>query len=1002
MENAASALALPAGPGVCPPPATPEDVERRVHELREHYRPYLRSLPPRLAVRAQANLCGSWRWKFEVADWVKDTPRPPQPDWHRADLDDTDWALTTVPEWRYDRSEPLGSRPSSKAPRPTNRIAWYRTGFSSAALAPDRRAFLTFAGVDWEAQVWLNGTFLGSHKGYWEAFRFDVTHCIREQNVLAVRVLAGELLGAPTTGFTVLPCVLAVEPRYERDVSRSVIGQHDLFGFKGSCFGSGFGLHREVALETTGPATVAGLRVRNNLQHDAAAIQVDTDSTFERELTVEVQLLPENFTGPAYHHVSPCRVPAGQGTLALAVPMPAAHRWTPEEPCLYRCRVSLRDAAGLVDAQDALFGCRSFQLAPASREHGNIQEGMFLLNERPIFLRGADVPPSLNALWYWHQDGKLTDAILMMKAANFNALRAGEYVQFAEVRELLDRLGMLSEQDAPGPGSVPMAVLAESCATVARACYNNPGVVLLAGSLETHFDPRDMVAAVRRVDPERILKPVSGNMLDWSYGLPPGYPTLQPEDWDHVLDDFHTYNGWYNRGTRGRMWKLGPRYPASRIVTVGEFGVEALDAYTTMLKYPLHLQPPPLTADALWGNSQVRRGDPLLTIGGRGQVPRSLGDYIEASQNYQADALVAQATGFRLSPRRIGGYFVFHFLDSLPAEWPKSIVSFDLCPKKAYYAMAQVNQPVVPLFQIADQGRTLELWVANDLPGALVGGRLTWSVEGSGRPLIHGEAPAEVPALDAALVAMVDLAALPSDTPVITLVLCLLDAQEKPLAQFRQDVFRPAWREPLEITEPARALVPKLPDTAADGDPAKVAWSKAGQLTGWRQLDGRSTRRQIEARMAHDGRHLYVRLTEAAASANLVNDEGVWAGDDWELFFAKRREKPFRQFGVNPKGTCLESTSDPALARCGARAISEVSEGRWTVAVSLPLAALLPGGLQSGSVFYANFFRSISVQNDERMWDVGPLFHDDDQLCWTPHYEPSFHLPERFGELVLL
>ena len=47
----------------------------------------------------------------------------------------------------------------------------------------------------------------------------------------------------------------------------------------------------------------------------------------------------------------------------------------------------------------------------------------------------------------------------MMKAANFNAIRACEHVECAEVRELQDRLGMMSEQDMVGfgDGCVPTA-----------------------------------------------------------------------------------------------------------------------------------------------------------------------------------------------------------------------------------------------------------------------------------------------------------------------------------------------------------------------------------------------------------------------------------------------------------------------------------------------------------------------------------------------------------------
>ena len=42
-------------------------------------------------------------------------------------------------------------------------------------------------------------------------------------------------------------------------------------------------------------------------------------------------------------------------------------------------------------------------------------------------------------------------------------------------------------------------------------------------------------------------------------------------------------------------------------------------------------------------------------------------------------------------------------VDVLPANWPKSIVSHDHRPKKAYYQLAQINQPLVALRNAARQ-----------------------------------------------------------------------------------------------------------------------------------------------------------------------------------------------------------------------------------------------------------------------------------------------------------
>ena len=71
-------------------------------------------------------------------------------------------------------------------------VAWYWHTFSPpaqpAALA---KYMLRFWAVDYKADVWLNGTWLGGHEGGESPFMFDATGALRpgQENLLAVRVL---------------------------------------------------------------------------------------------------------------------------------------------------------------------------------------------------------------------------------------------------------------------------------------------------------------------------------------------------------------------------------------------------------------------------------------------------------------------------------------------------------------------------------------------------------------------------------------------------------------------------------------------------------------------------------------------------------------------------------------------------------------------------------------------------------------------------------------------
>lgn len=66
---------------------------------------------------------------------------------------------------------------------------WYRTRFEAPAQASGKRLLLTFNGVNYAAEVWLNGEKLGDIKGAFMRGRFDVTGKLAPgANVLAVKV----------------------------------------------------------------------------------------------------------------------------------------------------------------------------------------------------------------------------------------------------------------------------------------------------------------------------------------------------------------------------------------------------------------------------------------------------------------------------------------------------------------------------------------------------------------------------------------------------------------------------------------------------------------------------------------------------------------------------------------------------------------------------------------------------------------------------------------------
>ena len=65
---------------------------------------------------------------------------------------------------------------------------WFSRHFPFPNPLGDRMAHLRFLGVDYYARVWLNGSYLGSHEGYFQPFEFDVSQVLQGENDLLVEV----------------------------------------------------------------------------------------------------------------------------------------------------------------------------------------------------------------------------------------------------------------------------------------------------------------------------------------------------------------------------------------------------------------------------------------------------------------------------------------------------------------------------------------------------------------------------------------------------------------------------------------------------------------------------------------------------------------------------------------------------------------------------------------------------------------------------------------------
>ena len=502
--------------------------------------------------------------------------------------------------------------------------------------------------------MWLNGKPLGSHRGYYEPFRFDVTGLLKEKNTLAVRVIAGPKFGEPRAYWALFPVVPAQEQRYVRDKAQSIRG-----------FTNGDLAHRRRIRDP--PRGVFGNRgrgVRDGGFRPRQAGGTKRPRSPSRPMRPWPGTRPSTWKscrrisrgGPIGRSVS-CDVPQGPGKQTVVVPMPEVSSGRP------RRHASI--AAALASRRSAVGGRQRcalrlpivhdrLQAASAHRAAGRY----VLANGTPLVSAGHEHPGTERPL-VLERARSAVDIDPDVKAGNFNAVRSDQHVCYPEVRELLDRLGMMSEQDQGSGGMVSRFTPEQwrNCPAPARPW---PGRATTTrawcscrSAMRPIFDPAkdDRGRAGRRSRADH-LKPISG-----TDGCPRPIPNCPY--WANVVHDFHDYSGWYaDMAAIGNLSKVRASRPTSHRGRIRGRGAGRLRNHAE-LSGPLAENAAGRCRHAL-RQVQVQKTDARQIIGFRGQRPwgassnewyrrpTNLGQYIEASQNYQADLLG------RISPRDCG------------------------------------------------------------------------------------------------------------------------------------------------------------------------------------------------------------------------------------------------------------------------------------------------------------------------------------------------------------
>lgn len=711
---------------------TSAKLRRELTRQRKAYAKYLQNLAPAIE---QTRITVP----IQECDWRIETPEDQQ-DFHAVQVGSGVWERVHIPHY----GPPLGRA-----------VTYYRTTFEVSEMMLEKGAvYVCFKGVDYKAHVFVHGSYLGSHEGFFAPFEFDCTaHVQLGENVLLVKVENDAIcMGNASWGedghlYDGDKIYAATGPGYDDPQ----IGWHHC--------PPGMGIYQSVSIEARAPIHLHDLFVRPVPEECRAEawVEVINREVLRKEIALEISVYGQNFRKTLIHKFPYQPSPLGPGVNYFRIPleMPDARRWELETPWLYQLQVRLLDAEGkLLDTAIRQFGMRSFRM-----EEDEEPKGRFYLNDREIRLRGA------NTMGFEQQDvmtgniDQLIDDILLAKICHINFWRLTQRPVQQEVYDYCDRLGLMTQTDLPlfgclrrnqfaeavrQAGEMERLVRAHPC-NILVSYINEPfGVTmekqhrhLLREELECFFVVADHM--VRLTNPDRVIKAVDG---DYD---PPG-PSLP---------DNHCYTGWYH----GHAIDLGKLHKGYWLHVkpgwhygCGEFGSEGLDSLEVMRKYyPPAWLPPMGEKELSWTPHSIVKSQTSAFYSGCFDLPRSLKAWIAASQQYQAWVTRMMTEAFRRD-NRMTSFAIHLFIDAFPAGWMKAIMDVDRTPKDAYFAYRESLTPLMAnlrtdrLTFFAGEQIELEAWICNDLTKIPDGAELRYQIEREAHVFAAGRVAAKIPA----------------------------------------------------------------------------------------------------------------------------------------------------------------------------------------------------------------------------------------------------------------
>ncbi len=408
--------------------------------------------------------------------------------------------------------------------------AWYQVRFLSGGVVPGRWARLHFGAVAYQADVWLNGVAIGSHRSGNLPFELDIDSAlVAGENLLVVRV-DGRLDRTTVPDAPSTPAEGTGTP--EGHILARMATMMRSFPASSVDFFPWSGIHR--------PVTLTGA-------NDGALEVLEVDARADRTATVRVwcgaggDAVRVSLAGTDVEATASL----AEGRATLELDHPGAELWGIGAPNLETLVVEVMVGGDVIDRYRTEIGFRTIEVV-GTEIH---------LNGEPIEIRGFGRHEDFPVHGRGYDPAVMVKDFSLLEWIGANSFRASHYPYAEEQLQLADRLGVLVISEAPAvstsfkdDGDLDARMdqwRADIDALIARDRNHASVVMWSVGNEPFDFDDgapeyiAEMVQRARDLDPTRpafIESPISHRDEAWAAS---------------DVAALHEYPGWYS--DQGRL-----------------------------------------------------------------------------------------------------------------------------------------------------------------------------------------------------------------------------------------------------------------------------------------------------------------------------------------------------------------------------------------------------------------------------------------------------------------